>query len=258
MFKYDFQISNGDKNTVTVYLPNKESKNIPVIIYCHGWSMNRQLRESTEKLCEKAMAANIAFVAFDFYGRGETGGDLSLMTYMRWKNNLSDIISWCATQPFANVKKIGCYAFSSGSTTALRLAAEDSRIAFIISVGTAISTHIGMNVGGPGKVFANNYEELIAGGQIEFFGYSLRIDFYTDAISNAPIHTMRNVKCPILFLQGLKDNVFRCADAKMAYQIMKEKNLPATYIELNDGDHGLDNVADEAVEHIFNWLPSVI
>jgi dipeptidyl aminopeptidase/acylaminoacyl peptidase len=63
-----------------------------------------------------------------------------------------------------------------------------------------------------------------------------------------------NIECPVLFLQGLKDNPYRCADAKMAYSIMKNNNLPAVYIELPDGNHGLDNVSDEAIGHIFNWF----
>jgi len=257
MFKYDFQLSIGDKNKGTVYLPNKESENIPVMIYCHGWGGNRQIGGITEKLCEKAMTDNIAFVTFDFYGCGETGGDYSLMTYTRWKNNLSDIISWCVIQPFADINKIGCYGFSSGSTAALRLAAEDNRIAFIISVGTCISSHIGMNGGGPAKIFADNYAELISGGKKEFFGVAFGIDFYIDTISNAPIYTVKDIKCPVLFLQGLKDNPYRCADAKMAYNIMKENGLSTKYIELAEGNHGLDNVSDEAIGQVFNWFSSL-
>jgi len=255
MFNYDFQLSSGDKNKGTVYLPNKESENIPIVVYCHGWGGNRQLWQITEKLCEKLIAANIAFVTFDFYGCGETGGDYSLMTYTRWKNNLSDILSWCAAQPFANVNTIGCYAVSSGSTAALRLASEDSRIAFIISVGTCISSHIGMSGGGPAKIFADNCVELLSDGKKEVLGVNFGVDFYVDTISNAPIYTIKNIKCPTLFLQGLDDNPYRCADAKMAYQIMQYEGSPVTYIEIIEGNHVLDNVADEAIQHIFNWFP---
>jgi len=258
MFKQDFQLSGGDKNKGTVYLPNEESKNIPVIIYCHGWGGNRQHYGVTEKLCEKAILSNIAFVAFDFYGCGETGGDYNLMTYARWKNNLSDIFSWCAAQPFANANKIGCYSLSSGTVAALRFAAEDHRVAFIISVATAISLNIGLHDGGPAKIFADNCKELLSGGQKEFFGFKFGSDFYIDTISNAPIHTIKNIKCPVLFLQGKKDNPFRCADAKMAYQLMAYDGLPVSHIEIDEGDHGLTNVVDEAIEHIFNWIPPLL
>jgi pimeloyl-ACP methyl ester carboxylesterase len=115
-----------------------------------------------------------------------------------------------------------------------------------------------MSGGGPAKIFADNYTELISGGKKELFGVAFGIDFYIDTISNAPIYTIKDIKCPVLFLQGLKDNPYRCADAKMAYDIMKEKGLSATYIELPDGNHGLDNVSDEAIGHTFNWISSVV
>lgn len=250
----NFQLTVGDNNIGTVYLPNKDSKNLPVIIYCHGWGGNRQLWLPIEKLCELAIEKNFALVTFDFFGCG----DYSEMTYSRWKSNLSDIISWVIEQPFTNVNKVGCYAFSSGSTAALRLAAEDDRIAFIVSVGTCISTHFNMVNGGPAKIFADNYQKLISGGKEPLFGIDFGIKFFLDTISNAPIHIMKTIKCPTLFIQGLADNPFRCADAKMAYQLMKNENNPASYIEIANGTHGLENVINEALNHMFNWLSSVI
>ena len=258
MFTCDFQISTADKNIGTVYLPNKDSMNIPVIIYCHGWGGSRQLWLPTEKLCEQAISANMALVTFDFFGCGDTGGVYSLMTYTRWKNNLSDIFSWCAAQPFANADKIGCYSFSSGSTAALRFASENDQVAFVVSVGTCVSSHIGMGNGGPAKIFADHYEELLSGGKKELFGIPFGAEFFIDTVSGAPIHSLNKIKCPTLFLQGLADNPFRCADAKMAYQLMRKENLPATYFDFAGGNHELENVIDEALSRMFEWLAYVI
>ncbi len=258
MFKYDFRLTSGDKNVGTVYLPKIDVINIPVIVYCHGWGGRRQLWTPTEKLCEQAMKENIAFVTFDFFGCGETGGDYSHMTFDRWKDNLAEIITWICTQPFANKDKIGCYAFSSGTTAALRLAAECSRINFVISVGTCISTHIGMVEGGPAKILSDNLEELTSDGRKVLFETDFGIDFFRDVVSNAPIHVICKIRCPILFLQGTADNPFRCADAKLAYDIMKRKRLSVTLIELAEGNHELENVADVAVNYVFSWLKSIV
>ena len=38
MRKKFFRLKNGDKNFCRLYLPYKGAKNIPVIIYCHGWT----------------------------------------------------------------------------------------------------------------------------------------------------------------------------------------------------------------------------
>ncbi|GHV06651.1 hypothetical protein FACS1894217_05760 [Clostridia bacterium] len=258
MFSYNFTLTTGDKNIGTVYLPAENTVNIPVIIYCHGWGGNRKLWTPTEKLCEIAVNKNIALVTFDFFGCGETGGDSSKITYARWKNNLAEIISWVVDQTFSDKNKIGIYAFSSGSTAALRLATEDKRIAFIVSVGTCISTHIGMGKGGPAKLFADNLGTLISGGIVNILSADFDINFYLDTISNAPIHTIDKIRCPVLFLQGTADNVFRCSDAKMAYEIMKQSNLAATHIEIKGGKHELDNVIKEAMNAVFDWLIPIL
>ena len=254
MYTFDFKLETGDQNSGTVYLPNESSTNIPVIIYCHGWKGGRKLWLPTEKLCETAINNNMALVTFDFFGCGETGGDYGQMTYRRWKENLSDVIDFIENQPFANKTKIGCYAFSSGSTAALRLAAEDERISFIVSVGTCISTHIFMNSGSPAKWLSDNIENLINGGLVYDFG----IDFCRDTVSNAPIHTMKSIKCPVLFLQGTADNPYRIADARMGYEIMSRNGLNASHVEIEDGNHELENVIDEAMRYMFDWLVSTL
>ena len=258
MYTYDFRLLTGDKNIGTVYLPQEDAVNIPVIIYCHGWGGRRQLWTPTQALCDRAMSEGIALVTFDFYGCGDTGGNYSQMTYTRWKNNLSEIVSWVISQPFSDKSKIGCYAFSSGTTAALRLAAEDQRITFIVSVGTCISAHIGMGKGGPAKILADNLNRLLLGETAEIFGINFGIDFYLDTVSKAPIHFMDRISCPILFLQGLADNTFRCADAKMAFDLMTRNNPQAkvTYIPIEGGNHELDNMAEKAIGVAFEWLLS--
>jgi len=251
--KYDFRLDSGDKNTGTVYLPDEYiGEKLPVLIYSHGWGGNRGLGAVLQRVLEK----EIALVSFDYFGCGETGGDYSLMTYRRWKENLHDIVDWIFEQSFADTNKIGCYGFNSGSTSALRLAAEDKRIKYIISVGTCISVHIGMGGGGPAKLLADNIEHLQSGGMVKIFGVDFPLDFYLDTIINAPIqkHIVGNIKCPVLFLQGLEDNTFRCADARMAYDLLKYENVPVKLVEIENGDHGLDNVADKASGVIFEWL----
>ena len=260
MITYDFKLEAGDRNAGTVYLPSGGAENIPVIICCNGWGGNRQLRATTQVLCDKAMSESLALVTFDFFGCGETGGDLRHMTHARWKNNLSEIVSWVQSQPFSSSDKIGCYAFSSGSTAALRLAAEERRLAFIISVGTCISTHYGMRNGGPAKRLADNLDKLVAGGRVSVFGVKFGLDFFIDAICNAPIHTMHKISCPVLFLQGMQDDLFRCADAKMAYDLMTRENSQngTAYIPLEGADHGLSNMAEEAMCSAFEWLLPVL
>ena len=115
-----------------------------------------------------------------------------------------------------------------------------------------------MKSGGPAKIFTDYYKELIRGEKKEIFGIPFGLDFFIDTVSNAPIHTMHKIKYPVLFLQELADNPFRCADAKMAYQLMKDENKPVKYIDFPDGSHGLENVIDEVLHNMFEWLAAII
>ncbi len=255
MYSYDFKIDSDDKNVGTVYLPMNNCKDIPVIIYCHGWGGSRKLNDTVMLLRDMAIERNMAFVTFDFFGCGETGGDFNQMTYRRWKENLSSVIDWVSSQSFADKTRVGCYAFSSGSTAALRLAAEDDRVSFIVSVGTCISAHIFMNNGNPpSKLLADNLEKLMDGATVNERG----IEFYRDTTANAPIYSLKNINCPVLFLQGTADNIYRQTDAIIAYNIMKDAGLNATHIEYDKGTHGLENVIKTSLEDMFLWLRRII
>jgi uncharacterized protein len=254
MTQYDFRLNSGDKNIGTVYLAENIDKPLPVLIYCHGWSGNRSLGIAASELMHRMISSGMAFVTFDFFGCGETGGDYADMTYTRWKNNLSDIIDWVSKQSFTDSSKIGCYGFSSGSTAVLRLAAEDKRISYVISVGTCISAHIAMGGGGPGKLLADNIQELSAGGKVKMFGIDFGLDFYLDTIKLAPVQTMDFITCPVLFLQGLEDNPFRISDTYLGYLMMRKSGHPVEHIEIDGASHSLDNKPEEAATICMRWI----
>ena len=256
MFTFNFKLDTGDKNAGTVYLPTENSFDVPVIIYCHGFCGNRELYPTAKSLCDRAIKEGFAFVTFDFFGCGDTGGDYTQMTYSRWKDNLSEIVSWVIAQPFSKNSIIGCFSVSSGTTAALRMACEDDRLSFVISVATAVSAHIGIGEGGPAKLLADNFDSLMSGGTIKFFGIDFGLDFFIDTVSKAPIHSLGEIKCPVLFLQGTADNIFRQTDAMIAYNLLTyhDPKTKSAHIPVENGNHGLDNVALEAVESIFEWL----
>ena len=113
--------------------------------------------------------------------------------------------------------------------------------------------------GGAAKCFVDNLDALLAGERRPLFGVEFEKDFFLDDISNAPVHALleNKITCPVLFLQGAADNVFRCADARLAYDIMHRAGLPATYIEYDGGKHDLDNVATQATADLFRWLGEI-
>lgn len=176
------------------------------------------------------------------------------MTYKRWKENLGNILTWLHHQPWVNKNKIGCFAISSGTTAALRLAQEDQRLSFIISVATCISTNIGMGDGGPCKQLVDHLESLCNWKAVQLFGIEFGIDFYLDTIGNAPIYKMQDIKCPVYFLQGGLHNLYRRSDARLGYELMRMHNLPSYYNEISTGDHCFDLEPEECAKKSMGWL----
>ena len=265
MFTYNFKLTIGDKNAGTVYLPSESATNLPVLIYCHGWGSSRfdeagSLKLPSLQLRDRAINENMAFVVFDFFGCGETGGDYRNFTYSRWKNNLADIITWVESQLFADKNKIACYGTSSGSTAVLRLVAEDNRVCAAISNASCITHHFAMNEGGPAKRFAENAETLVNGRTFMSVGIDFGLEFYVDTINKAPMHTMDKIKCPVLFLQGQKDGIYRRLDAQLGYELMKEANCDnrTAYMPVEGGNHDLDNMPEVAANKVFDWLLPIL
>jgi dipeptidyl aminopeptidase/acylaminoacyl peptidase len=265
MFTYDFKLTTDDKNVGTVYLPSESATNFPVLIYCHGWGSSRfdnagKLRLPSLQLCDRAVKENMAFVVFDFFGCGETGGDYRDFTYSRWKNNLDDVISWVESQSFADKSKIACYGTSSGSTAVLRLVAEDNRICAAISNASCITHHFAMNEGGPAKRFAENVGTLANGGTFMSVGIDFGLDFYVDTITKAPMHTMDKIKCPVLFLQGQEDGIYRRLDAQLGYDLMIKSDCDkrTSYMPIEGGNHDIDNMPEVATERVFEWLLPIL
>ena len=256
-----FRLTEGDRNYGEAYLPETYEGKLPVLFYCHGGGMGCHgvLGGAFLAMRDRAVAEGMAFITFDCYAGGKTGGDYGKMTYARWVQNLSDVMDWAQAQPFADPARMGAVGYSCGSTVALRLASQDTRLRFICSVGTCITVHIGMGGGGAAKRFAENLEALLAGERRSLFGVEFQKEFFLDDICNAPVHALqeKKVTCPVLFLQGLDDNAYRCADARLAFDLMRRAELPAKLIEYPGGSHGLGNVAEQAVRDLFGWLNEI-
>lgn len=151
----------------------------------------------------------------------------------------------------------GCFSISSGTTAAIRFAQNTDKPAFIISVATAISTHIAMGSGGPCKVMMDNLEILMNGGTAELFGVQFPMEFLRDEIQNTAIYSMDKIKCPVFFLQGADDNKWRISDAKFGYNLMFENGQNAKHFVVDGGDHGLNECSEICAEKSIEWLKEI-
>jgi alpha/beta superfamily hydrolase len=130
MYHFYFKLPKNDKNPGTVFLPNKKSAGLPVIISCYGWNKIHWPKRMEEGLRDLLVNKHgMAFVTMELRGQSDdTGGTAG----ERWKNNLADMVSWVKEKHYFNGNIVGLFAFGAPAAAALRLADEESGTAFSI------------------------------------------------------------------------------------------------------------------------------
>lgn len=254
MLKLDLRLPFGDRNDLSVWRPETPGGRLPVIIYSPGFGGTKDLGQGmAAALCAAAVAESMAFVSFTPYSWPATGGKDAEFTYGRWSKNLEDIVRWLVRQPWADPDRVGCLAISSGTTTALRYAQRSADLKFVISIATCLSIHVGMN----DSPVRRAMEALLVENSRkvpDYFGKKVTKKFYIDSLCNAPVFRMNQTKCPVFFLQGAKDNLWRRSDAWIGHETLKRACLPTKYLEIAGGDHGLSEGARKGTAESLKWL----
>lgn len=255
MLATTFRLETGDRNVGRIWRADQSADGSAALIYCHGWAGrgDTDANPFTAMLRDRVVQRGGVFIDFDFFGCGQTGGDYSQMTYGRWADNLRDVFEYVSGVPGVERSRMAVLGISSGSTAALRFAIASDAPAAVISVATAGGLCIGMP-NGPARVFVENLSSLSAGGTAKLFNTEFPIGFYLDFLAHQPIYRMEQIRCPVLFLQGLADNVHRRTDARIAHEQMQRAGGRSELIEIPDGDHGLSNVPEIASAQAIAFL----
>ena len=262
MYKKFFRLDYGDKNFCRLYMPDKNSANIPVIIYCHGWTKpiqggGRILGGAPKAVRDLAIKNNMAFLSFDQFGEYRTWGDNRYFTHARWGEGVKNAYDYIVNNNISKYGLIGCFGISSGTTAAFRMEQKYNKLAFNVSVATAISNNI-INPGGPRQFYLDNKELLDNGGLVKYCGKKISKLFFDDDDQNLCIEHLDKVKCPTLFLQGSLDNERRKQDALDGYNALKEYGVHSEYFLVEGGGHGLEQKANICAEKTIDFIKRVL
>lgn len=249
MEKISARLDTNDKNFITAFLPINFKTGNPIVIVCGGW-------ESPSGQKNPFIFDDIGVVVFDYFGCGKTGGDSALVTHKRYKSNLEDVFDWVCEQKWSQGSKIGTYGSSAGTVCSLRFAQDFNRSRFAILTASCNTAFVGMP-NSPAKVLAENLTVLANGGTASMFGVERKSEYFTDFIGSSALYAIDKTNCPVLILQGKKDNIWRQGDAYICFLALKKAEKQVKYIEFEDGDHSLGTVARERDEAIYVWLKEI-
>jgi len=256
MIQQSLTIDDADATPVDYYLPESGEGPFPVFLYSHGFDNSKELNESLIVLRDAVLKNNMAFVAYDGPSFGSNTIPRNEFTYGRWVDSVEGVVQWIKKQPWAISGKIGSLGISSGTTANLRYAVKSDDLAWIISIATCSSTNVGMNDSLLQKFALSKLHDTNEVAP-SFGGRSEGEKFWWDFVAHSPIYNLKDISCPVFFLTGTHDGSFRRGDAWSAYQDMLYRKQSVKYLELEGGDHSLDNRAQERADLSIEWLKEI-
>jgi alpha-beta hydrolase superfamily lysophospholipase len=125
-----FQVG-GDACAVWLYPAASDATVTPVIVMAHGLSGTR--RDRLGPFAERFAAAGIAALLFDHRGFGDSGGEPDLFHPSRQLEDWRAAIAFARSLPGIDPDRVATFGSSMGGGNALAAAADDPRIAAVIS-----------------------------------------------------------------------------------------------------------------------------
>ncbi len=240
-------LSNGVCLGGTIFFP-QDVKPVPAVCICHG--LPRENKPVEEKgypsLAKEFCGRGCAALIFNFQGTSGSEGEFS---FSGWSRNVSDAISYLASFPRIDPKRLGLVSFSAGAFVSWSVVANDPRVKSFASCSSPSDL---------GKI------PLIVEGikYAKEFGV-LRItnvektvkELVEDLRKLKPLHWAGSISPrPVLIVHGDKDEIIPVQNAYELYQHAKE---PKKLLICKNVNHQIRN-NKKAMDVVVDWIINTI
>jgi alpha-beta hydrolase superfamily lysophospholipase len=123
--------SGGDMCAAWLYPAAGDGTVAPIVVMAHGLSGTR--RDGLGPFAERFAAAGIAALIFDHRGFGDSGGEPDLFDPRRQLDDWRAAIAFTRSLPAFDSERVATFGSSMGGGNALAAAADDGRVAAVIS-----------------------------------------------------------------------------------------------------------------------------
>jgi pimeloyl-ACP methyl ester carboxylesterase len=236
----ELRFRSGEECAATLYRPRGTTDgDVPCVVMANGFSLTR--RDGLPLFAERFAAAGLAVLAFDFRHLGESSGEpRQLVDVRRQRADLVAAVAAARTLEGIDPRRIALWGFSLGGGLAIRVAADDGRLAAAVALCpladglafamasdpratarlTAASVHEGIvrrpvrvpAVGPPGSFAVLNQPEVLPG----FAAVRARDSLWRNeacagpfvrAALFRPVRVAHRVGCPLMLCAGDDDTV---------------------------------------------------
>jgi fermentation-respiration switch protein FrsA (DUF1100 family) len=223
----------------------------PGLIVCHGLPAGPP--DPTDRgyadLADRLAGEGYATLIFNFRGAGASQGNFEAAG---WVRDARAALDWLAARPEVDPARIGLIGFSAGALTGTVLAAEDDRIAALVSCAGPAAIR---RLADPDQA-RSFLDHARAIGIVRDPAFPASFDEWRGQFESVRAIDVvdRIAPRPILFLHGERDDVVPVADARALYDRAGD---PREIVLLPEAGHRL-RVEPGAMDVVVDWLRRVL
>lgn len=237
---------NDRGQTLRGILHHPAGKSFPAaVILCHGMESNKESQKLValgRRLAEKGILA----LRFDFACAGESSGKFEEITYGGEVEDLKAAFNLIIQ---FSVNKIGIFGSSMGGTVALLFAAQERRVATLVTVAAPLHPEkITDKLLSPEEV--QNWRQL---GFLVYHGRRINVSLLEELQKINVSEAVKKISCPVLVMHGDADET---VPVEEAYELHRQLQGPKRIRILTGADHRLSepSLMEAALNESLDWL----
>ncbi len=247
IFEREFSVNSEGVIIRGFYCAPLDGSRLPGVIILHGIPRAKPAPgdQSYRDMAARFAGSGFAAVVFNFRGAGGSDGDISMRG---WVHDLSSVLDFTSGVSQVLHDRIALLGFSAGGSVAIRVAAEDKRVAAVASVSSpAEFTFVGDTM--PAAEWAAHFKEI---GLIRSEGFPPSIEQWEQEFKDMePKKWIGKIAPrPVLIMHGQEDEVIPVHHAKELHHAAGE---PKDLVLIPGGKHRL-RVDQRAVDAALSWL----
>lgn len=245
--KINFKNKQGLNLVGVLHTP--ETKTDKIVIFVHGY---RSTKESSKAVSMSKIlpVKGIAFLHFDFSGRGESEGKFIDTKISQYVDDLKSAVDYVESLGYA---KIGIVGNSLGGLVSLQETAKDKRVKCLV-----VQSPVSYFPWRKDQEFAPERikkwkEKGVTTTESSRFGLmKIGYQFYEDGLQFNNYSVYENIKVPVLVLHGTEDESVNIEFSKELIKHLDNHKL----IVLEGADHGYTKKQDynKVIEETINFL----
>lgn len=238
--------SNGRGQTLRGVLHHPPGSPWPAAaILCHGMESNKE-SEKLVALSRRLAEQGVLALRFDFACAGESSGRFEEITYSGEVEDLKAAFGLMLQYP---ARKIGILGSSMGGTVALLFAAEEPRLASLVTIAAPLH---------PEKITDKllsraEVQKWRQSGFVVYHGQRINVSLLDDLQKIHVAEAAKKISCPALVIHGDADET---VPVEEAHELYAQLRGPKRIRILKGADHRLSDpsLLEAALNECIDWM----